>query len=212
MGNVMALHPGMNVSDLFLSGPVIGLLAMLLLPVVIWREKVWGWLKKNRPRIKEMLPDMSLKQWHVLIATWFGSGLLRPAPGTMGSIAAIPLGYLIASTGGPIALALAALSLMLIGTPAAHRYGQKTGAVDDQSIVVDEVVGMWIAAIPAENHLDLWLTAFILFRLFDIYKPWPASYYDNRSRSGYDTMMDDVVAGFYAFPGVATIALFYLPT
>ena len=198
MGNVMALHPGMDVSDLFLSGPVIGLLAMLLLPVVIWREKVWGWLKKNKPRIKEMLPDMSLKQWHVLIATWFGSGLLRPAPGTMGSIAAIPLGYLIASTGGPIALALAALSLMLIGTPAAHRYGQKTGAVDDQSIVVDEVVGMWIAAIPAENHLDLWLTAFILFRLFDILKPWPVGWADKKLPGALGVMADDILAGIIA--------------
>jgi phosphatidylglycerophosphatase A len=54
----------------------------------------------------------------------------------------------------------------------------------------------------------MWMIAFFLFRMFDVYKPWPASFYDNRSRNGYDTMMDDVVAGIYALPGVAAIALF----
>ena len=156
-------------------------------------------------------PEMTMKQWPVWLSTWFGAGRIRPAPGTMGSIAAIPLGYLIAVTCGPVGLGLAALALLLIGTVAADRFGKKTGAVDDQSIVVDEVVGMWIAAIPAEGNWELWLVALILFRMFDIYKPWPASHYDNRSRSGYDTMMDDVVAGFYALPGVAAAALLFLP-
>ncbi len=194
------------------NGPVLGVIAILLLPVVIWREEIWAWLKKQKPRLKELHPDFTMKQWPVWLSTWFGSGLIRPAPGTMGSIAAIPLGYFIAVTSGPVGLGLAALALLLIGTVAADRFGKKTGAVDDQSIVVDEVVGMWIAAIPAEGNWELWVAALILFRLFDIYKPWPASFYDNRSRSGYDTMMDDVVAGLYALPGVAALALLFLPT
>jgi len=165
-------------SNFTLTGPVIGFFALLLLPIVIWREKIWAWLKTLKPRIKELHPEMSLRQWHVWLSTWFGSGLLRPAPGTMGSIAAIPFGWVIAVNMGPIGLALAALSLLLIGTVAADRFGKKTGAVDDQSIVVDEVVGMWIAAIPAGGDWQVWLTALILFRLFDIYKPWPASYFD----------------------------------
>lgn len=188
----------------------IGLLAVLLLPIVIWREKIWNWLKTLKPRIKPLPADMKMKQWHVWLSTWFGSGRLRPAPGTMGSLAAMPVGYLIAQHTGPLGLGLAALSLFLIGTVAADRFGKKSGVADDQSIVVDEVVGMWIAAIPAEGNWTLWWIAFFLFRLFDIYKPWPASHYDKRSRDGYDTMMDDVVAGAYAFPGVAAIALFYI--
>lgn len=197
--------------EIVVTGPIIALLAILLLPVVIWREAIWGWLKKQKPRIKPLPAGASLKEWPIWMSTWFGSGLLRPAPGTMGSLAAIPLGYAIAVTLGPMGLALAALALLCVGTVAADRYGKKSGVVDDQSIVVDEVVGMWIAAIPAEGNWELWIIGFILFRLFDIYKPWPASFYDRRSIGGIDVMMDDVIAGIYAFPGVATIALFYLP-
>ncbi|HRJ66045.1 MAG TPA: phosphatidylglycerophosphatase A, partial [Alphaproteobacteria bacterium] len=79
---------------------------------------------------------------HVLIATWFGAGRLRPAPGTMGTLAAIPFGYGIAYVSGIVGLALAALLLLVVGTLAANYYGQKSGEKDDQTIVVDEVVGM----------------------------------------------------------------------
>jgi phosphatidylglycerophosphatase A len=151
---------------------------------------------------------MTFSNIPVLLATWFGAGLLRPAPGTMGSLAAIPFGYAIVMLSGQVALAIAAAVLLIIGTIAAGRYGKKSGVVDDQSIVVDEVAGMWIAAIPAGKHLWLWLVAFFLFRLFDIWKPWPASFFDNRSKGGFDVMMDDVVAGIYALLGVSIAAVF----
>ncbi|MCE9507010.1 MAG: phosphatidylglycerophosphatase A [Alphaproteobacteria bacterium] len=153
---------------------------------------------------------MSFRSVPVLLATWFGAGLLRPAPGTMGSLAAIPFGYAIVMFLGQTALAIAAALLLIIGTFAAGRYGKKSGVVDDQSIVIDEVAGMWIAAIPAGKHLLLWLAAFLLFRLFDIWKPWPASFFDNRSKGGFDVMMDDVVAGIYALLGVSIAAVFSL--
>ena len=209
-------HHAPNAADLQaaasgITAPQIGLLLLLLLPIVIWREKIWGWIKKLRPRIKSIPGGMKFSEWHCWLGSWFGAGFLRPAPGTMGSLAAMPVGYVIAMYGGPVALGCAAMALLLIGTVAADRFGKKSGATDDQSIVVDEVVGMWIAAIPAETHWDLWWVAFFLFRLFDIYKPWPASFYDKRSRNGADVMMDDVVAGIYAFPGVCGVALFYLP-
>lgn len=140
---------------------------------------------------------------HVMLATWFNIGRLRPAPGTLGTMGAIPFGYAIAYFSGITGLILAAVLLMILGTMAATYYGRKSGEKDDQSIVVDEVVGMWIAAIPAGTHPDLWVTAFLLFRLFDIYKPWPASFFDKRAGSGFDVMMDDVIAGIYAMLGVA---------
>lgn len=154
-------------------------------------------------RIKPLPDGTTATNLHVLVATWFNIGRLRPAPGTLGSLAAIPFGYAIAYTGGILALILAALLLLVVGSMAANYYGKKSGEKDDQAIVVDEVVGMWIAAIPAATHPDLWVTAFILFRLFDIYKPWPASFFDKRAGSGFDVMMDDVVAGIYAMLGVA---------
>ena len=142
------------------------------------------------------------------LATWFGSGRLRPAPGTMGTLAAIPFGYILMIFWGPAGLALGALILFIIGTWAADAYGKKSGTTDDQSIVIDEVVGLWIAALPAGKYVFLWLLAFLLFRLFDIRKPWPASFFDGHSKNGFDVMMDDVVAGIYALLGVSIGALF----
>lgn len=199
-------------SEMTLLPAHIGIIALLLLPFVIWREALWRGIKALKPRIKPLPDGLHMQNWVVWLSTWFGSGRLRPMPGTMGSLAAIPLGYYIGAVGGPVMLALAALALFLIGTVAADRFGKKSGVADDQSIVVDEVVGMWIAAIPAENNWYMWFLAFFLFRLFDIYKPWPASFYDRRSRNGYDTMMDDVMAGVYALPGVAAMALFFVKT
>ena len=166
-----------------------------------------AFLNKLKPGIKPLPPGATVTHPLSLIATWFGSGRLRPAPGTMGTAAALPFGYVISMYGGPVGLAVAALVMLVIGTVASNYYGKRSGEKDDQSIVVDEVVGVWIAAIPAGTDLQLWFTAFILFRVFDIYKPWPASYFDNRAGGGFDVMMDDVVAGIYAFPGVATMAL-----
>lgn len=165
---------------------------------------------KLTPGIRPVPPETSMKDWRILTACWFGSGRIRPAPGTMGSIAAIPLGYLIAWQFGFLGLAAASLLLLWIGTIAADYYGKKSGTVDDQTIVVDEVVGMWIAAIPAETHPDLWFVGLVLFRFFDIWKPWPASWFDNRSKGGFDVMMDDVVAGIYAMFGVGAFAVLYL--
>lgn len=144
----------------------------------------------------------------IMLATWFGAGLIRPAPGTMGTFAALPLGYLIMVLGGQVGLLFASIILLIIGTVSADYYGNKSGVKDDQSIVVDEAVGVWIAALFAERHIGLWLLAALLFRLFDIWKPWPASLFDNRSRDGFDVMMDDVVAGIYALLGVSIVALY----
>jgi phosphatidylglycerophosphatase A len=167
-------------------------------------------LAKLKPRILALPPETVMKDWRILMATWFGAGRIRPAPGTIGSIAAIPFGYIIAQQAGFIGLALAAIALLCLGTVAADFYGKKSGTVDDQTIVVDEVVGMWIAAIPAEGHWDLWLVGLVLFRIFDVWKPWPASWFDDRSKGGFDVMMDDVVAGLYAMFGVGALALGYL--
>lgn len=163
---------------------------------------------KKRFGLMPLPEGTSMGSPHVLIATWFGVGRLRPAPGTLGSLAAMPFGYAIAYYTGLTGLMLAAFLLLIIGSMAATYYGKKSGQKDDQTIVVDEVVGLWVAAIPAALHLNLWITAFLLFRLFDIYKPWPASFFDKRKGGGgFDVMMDDVVAGFYAALGVAGCAL-----
>jgi phosphatidylglycerophosphatase A len=180
-----------------------------------FREGFRNFAQKCAPGIAPLPAGTSLKDPRILVATWFGAGLLRPAPGTMGSLAAIPFGVAITHFGGPFALLVSSLGLLYVGTPAADYYGKKSGAVDDHGIVVDEVAGLWLAAIPAEGHWDLWLLAFVLFRFFDIWKPWPASWFDNHGKTdpeggGFDVMMDDIAAGFYALLGVGSIASFYL--
>ncbi len=94
-------------------------------------------------------PGTKFTQPRIMLATWFGAGLIRPAPGTMGTFAALPLGYLIMVLWGQNGLAIASVILLAIGTWAADHYGKKSGLKDDQSIVVDEAVGVWIAALPA---------------------------------------------------------------
>ncbi|MBI3441661.1 MAG: phosphatidylglycerophosphatase A [Proteobacteria bacterium] len=164
-------------------------------------------MNKIKPGVLSPPPGTTRTDPQILIATWFGAGLLRPAPGTIGSLAAIPAGYAIVMLSGQLELAVAAIALLVVGTISADHYGKKSGVVDDQSIVVDEVVGLWIAALPAHKSFPLWMLAFFLFRLFDIWKPWPASFFDNRSKGGFDVMMDDVVAGIYALLGVSMAAL-----
>ena len=163
-----------------------------------------------KPHLATLPEGRKISQIDMLLATWFGSGLLRPAPGTFGSLAALHFGFAIAYFTGPVGLLLAALALYFIGAWAAGRYCKATGKHDDQSIVIDEVVGLWIAAIPATTHWPLWLWAFLLFRFFDIVKPWPASFFDKKAAGGHNVILDDVIAGIYAMLGVGVMASLFL--
>ncbi len=154
--------------------------------------------------------ELSLKDYRVFIATGYGSGFFKIAPGTMGSLAAIPIGYFLLSNFGIPALLLGILFCIWIGTNTVDYYIQQTGKHDPKEVVIDEFAGMWIAAIPAGDNLFLWFVAFALFRLFDIRKPWPASYYDKKVKGAWAVMLDDVIAGIYALAGVGFLALFSL--
>jgi phosphatidylglycerophosphatase A len=144
-----------------------------------------------------------------LIATVFGVGLLPGAPGTWGSLAALPLGYLLHRLGGFPLLALAAVAVFLAGWWATARETAGGGDPDPGEIVVDEVVGQWIALFPLSAGLWAmgaapsvfpwpgWVGAFVMFRLFDIWKPWPVSWAD-RQLGAMGVMLDDVLAGVMA--------------
>ena len=133
-----------------------------------------------------------------LAATWFGSGLLRPAPGTWGTIAAYPFAYAIHLAGGPIGLIAAAVLSFVIGVWAAGIYCRAAGKDDASEVVIDEVTAIWIvlAALPATPAA--WLGAFLLFRLFDILKPWPIRTIERRFKGGFGVMIDDIFAALLA--------------
>ncbi|QDC09695.1 phosphatidylglycerophosphatase A [Oceanicola sp. D3] len=150
------------------------------------------------------------------IATFFWVGHLRPAPGTWGSLAALPAGYVIALYAGFWGLALATLTAFALGLWATAEETRGAADHDPSEIVVDEVVGQWIAlfpvvygAIAAGQELHRlwpgWLAAFVLFRLFDITKPWLVGWADRRG-DALGVMLDDVIAGVFAAVAVMALA------
>ena len=153
------------------------------------------------------------------VVTFGYSGLLTPASGTWGSLAAIPVAWAIHALGGPILLVLATVLLFFAGLWATERYLAETGGEDPSEVVVDEAVGQWIALLPvsfgaahAEAALaDLWpgaLTAFLAFRLFDILKPGPIALAE-KAPGAWGVMLDDVVAGWVAALCVAVLAFVF---
>ncbi len=143
-----------------------------------------------------------------LLATWFGSGLLPGAPGTWGSLAALPLGLVILWLGGPIALTLAAALIFALGLWASAVYQSGLDRKDPGEIVIDEVAGQWLALVPcALDPLGVVL-AFVFFRLFDILKPWPANWADRSLTGAPGIMLDDIFAGLYA--AIATYGALWL--
>ena len=148
---------------------------------------------------------MPLSHPACLLATWFGAGLLRPAPGTWGSLAALPLAWIIVHFGSPLALAAATIAVFAVGCWVGGVYERAGGGKDPGVVVIDEVAGQWLVLIAAP--LDPWyyIAAFVLFRLCDITKPWPANWAERRFTGGLGIMMDDIMAALY---GVAAIAAF----
>ncbi|HFU74131.1 MAG TPA: phosphatidylglycerophosphatase A [Helicobacteraceae bacterium] len=140
------------------------------------------------------------------------SGLSPKAPGTIGSIASWPLGLLILSFFGSQTLFLAATLMTLIAVKSIDAYEQESGIHDDKRIVIDELVGMWIALAIApaisfeftslfqyENGLLLQaIMSFIFFRIYDIKKPSIIGRIDREAKGGLGVMGDDIIAGFAA--------------
>jgi phosphatidylglycerophosphatase A len=155
------------------------------------------------------------------IATFFGVGLLRPAPGTWGSLAALPVAYVILSFGGFWLLLNFTVFAFISGWIATQKVTAGQTDHDPSYVVIDEVVGQWIALFPVGYGAMMmqadvgklwpgWIAAFVLFRLFDIWKPWLVGMADARN-DALGVMLDDVVAGVFAALGViALAALFHL--
>ncbi len=147
-----------------------------------------------------------------LLATWFGIGRFRPAPGTWGSLAAVPLGWLIIRHTGVVGLLVSILAVFVVGVWAAGAYETTKGEHDSPEVVIDEVVGQWIAFIPLTVFSSTILAygiGFMLFRVFDIWKPWPISWLDTHVSGGLGAMVDDVAAGIVAAVGLWLVQLFF---
>ncbi|MCF6443268.1 phosphatidylglycerophosphatase A [Nereida sp. MMG025] len=159
------------------------------------------------------------QHWARITATFFYTGYLRPASGTWGSLAALPFAWALYAIGGLWLFVLAIPATYIKGYLATKWMTQGHDNHDPSEIVIDEVVGQWIALLPVmigataagTDVLALWpgwITAFVAFRLFDIWKPGPVGWAD-RLHGPTGVMLDDVIAGVLAacvvlaFAGIA---------
>jgi len=143
------------------------------------------------------------------IAMGFGVGLIRLVPGTFGTLAAIPIYWALALVLPPLAIALLAIPLFFVGVWACDRTGRDLGVEDHNAMVFDEIVAFLPLAAVAVLSVDgasrprasfvLQAIAFVLFRLFDIWKPFPIRTLERRVRGGLGVMLDDVAAALYAY-------------
>jgi len=140
-----------------------------------------------------------------VIASFFGVGYSPKASGTAGSLATLPFAFVLAYYGGFYALLAFFVLVYVIGTIASKEVLKYTSH-DPSLIVIDEVAGQLVPLLffsyePIEMHiwwLHIALPSFVLFRIFDIFKPFPASYFDQKMLNEHGVMLDDIVAGLYA--------------
>ncbi len=143
-------------------------------------------------------PGSAASNLATLLATWFHIGHLPKAPGTYGSIAALPFAWVLMTLGGPWLLLLATIVVFTLGLWAAKRYMAEVGGHDPGAVVIDEVAGQWLTLLAAPLSLPAFLLGFVAFRFFDIFKPWPISWLDRHVLGAFGVMIDDVVAALYA--------------
>ena len=140
-----------------------------------------------------------------LLAFGFGSGLSRNAPGTAGTLAAVPA-YLLLVQLPPAGYVLALVAGFIVGIYLCGRTAADLGVHDHPGIVWDEFVGYWLTMIALPPHW-LWVgLGFVLFRLFDVLKPWPIRLLDRRVGGGFGIMLDDAAA---ALPAILCLQLLY---
>jgi phosphatidylglycerophosphatase A len=138
-----------------------------------------------------------VKTFARVLATWFGCGYTPKGPGTAGSLGALLVASPL-SHQPPWFFALLALIFLAPAIWAAGSTALQVGKKDPQIVVIDEVVGQWIALAGAVRYSPAaWIVAFLLFRAFDIWKPWPVRQLE-RLPGGTGIVMDDVMAGIYA--------------
>ena len=150
-----------------------------------------------------MTTDRARTFWAWTAGTFFGIGLIGPGPGTWASAAAAALWYLAARAAHPgtielaLATATAAVIATVVGIAAGGIIERESGHEDPGFVVIDEVAGQWIALAVSPVEIGHVVLAFVLFRLLDIWKPWPARRLE-KLHGGMGIMMDDVAAGIYA--------------
>ena len=144
------------------------------------------------------------------IATFFGVGYCPVAPGTAGAAAGVGL-FALLSRLSPMLYLLTSVALVFLGIWAAEEFGRQSGTQDDGRIVIDEVAGQLLALVPLvfsghRGSVALVVTGFVLFRVFDVWKPGPVRWLERNLSGGAGVVMDDVLAGLFAATALGVMA------
>ena len=143
------------------------------------------------------------------LAVGFGSGLFKTAPGTMGTLAAIPLFVLCSLTLPTLGVWILTGLMCVVGIAICGKSADDAKVHDHPAIVWDEFCGIFITLLAAPLSWHSVIIGFVLFRFFDIFKPWPISYLDKHCQGGFGIMIDDIVAGVFSFVMLATINYYF---
>lgn len=160
------------------------------------------------------MTTLSNKVWQnpiYFIAFGFGSGLSPIAPGTCGTLAAIPLYWLLSACSLPV-YAVVTCAAFILGVKVSDIVSRELGEHDYKGIVWDEVVGYLLTMFMVPKGFWWVAAGFVLFRLFDIWKPWPISWVDKRVQGGMGIMLDDVLAAIPAWIILQLIAVLLTST
>ncbi len=148
----------------------------------------------SNPKVGTRLSlGFAFSSWTHILATFFGSGLLRPAPGTMGTLAGLLVYVVCSDLGKTVWIAITLLSFFL-GAYACEISGRDCGVHDHSSFVIDEVFAIWLVLLTLPASPFWYVAAFVTFRFFDIVKVPPSSWFDRTMRNGWGVMLDDFSA------------------
>lgn len=137
-------------------------------------------------------------KWHRLLGFGFGSGLIKPAPGTWGTLAGWLVWVLLLAKLPSTAAIFFLITAFVLGCFVCHKTGTDLGVIDHGAIVWDEMVAIWLVLFLVPADFITQLVAVLLFRLFDILKPQPIKCFEMRFANGFGVMLDDLLAAVYA--------------
>jgi phosphatidylglycerophosphatase A len=158
---------------------------------------------------KQVRSRVSLLNPIHFLALGFGSGLAAKMPGTFGTLAALPLVVLLSHYASFSVYLIVTILVSVVGIWICGKTAEDMGVHDDSSIVWDEVAGMLITMLAVPLSWQTLLIGFVLFRFFDILKPWPISYLDKHVHGGFGIMIDDVLAGLFAL-SILHLGLYFI--
>ncbi|MCB1558058.1 MAG: phosphatidylglycerophosphatase A [Alphaproteobacteria bacterium] len=162
------------------------------------QDKLKAKIQKVSEQRKKFISQLNVSSPEFQIATWFGSGLLIPAPGTWGTIGGGIFGVALLYLTSPIVTLLVSMILTAIGYWSIKKIEKQTEEHDSSFIVIDEVVAilMVFALMPNPTWI-MTLLAFVIFRFFDALKPWPINWLDKHIQGAAGVIIDDLMAGLY---------------